>query len=319
MASLRGSGSATGERDELPFSVISIGFVVGLAGLFLSAKLSGGEHVSWGTAALVTGVGGVWMWLAGLVVAQTTGRTDWSPLSGLALLAIALIMGILGIGEEFVVPAVTIGAAICVATSMCADMMADLKTGYIIGSRPIKQQIAQLLSSWVGPGIALGTVVLLWNTHAFGPEQASVLYERAAEAGTLAEHVAAGGSPTELPAGTPELGAPQATALQAAIEIIQGGDVKVGKYLSGAALGLLVSLFASPGLGVMVGLSLYLPFEFMIVFGLGGLLAIFLSRWKGARFTEDKGVPVAAGLIVGDALIEIANATIEVLKATQMS
>ena len=64
------------------------------------------------------------------------------------------------------------------------------------------------------------------------------------------------------------MGAPQAGALQAAINIVQEGNIPLGKYLTGALLGLLVSLLVSPGLGVMVGLSLYLPFKYMIVFGM---------------------------------------------------
>ena len=62
-----------------------------------------------------------------------------------------------------------------------------------------------------------------------------------------------------------------------------------------------------------MGLSLYLPFEYMIVFGLGGVLSIIFQRWKGARFAEDKGVPLAAGLIVGDALVGVIHALAKVL------
>ena len=144
----------------------------------------------------------------------------------------------------------------------------------------------------------------------------------------------AGGTPERLAKGVPKLGAPQAAALQSAIEMVQEatsgagessdsseggiidrlekGGIPVYKYLAGAAIGLLVSLLVSPGLGVMIGLSLYLPFEYMIVFGIGGLLSIFITRKFGARFAEDKGVPIAAGLIVGDALVGIVHAIYKV-------
>ncbi len=314
IASLRGTPEH-GEREEVSFKVLSTGLIVGGLLLFFAAKLSGGEFVSWGQAGLVAVVGGAWLWLAGLVVAQTTGRTDWSPLSGLALIAIAILMGILGTSDEYIIPAVTIGAAICVATSMCADMMADLKTGYLVGSKPIKQQIAQLTTCWIGPPIALITVIVLWKAYAFGPEQAAELANRAAEAGpeALAAFVEAGGSETSLPSGIPQLKAPQAGSLQSAIDIVQSGDVPLGKYLTGAALGLVVSLLVSPGLGVMIGLSLYLPFEYMIVFGIGGILSIISARMRGTRWVEDKGVPIAAGLIVGDGMVGIVHALIQVL------
>ncbi len=319
LGSLKKGAGGSGVREELPISVLNGGLLAGGVLMLLATKLSGGDHVSWGTALLVTVVGGVWLWVAGLVVAQTTGRTDWSPLSGLALIAIAIMMGIMGTGDEFIVPAVTIGAAICVATSMCADMMTDLKTGYLVGSRPIRQQIAQIATCWIGPAFSVAIVIVLWEAYAFGPDQAKILHDRAEQA-SVAENdpsiyddfLMAGGSETSLPKGVPPLGAPQAGALQGAIRIVQSGDIALGKYLTGAALGLLTSILVSPGLGVMVGLSLYLPFEYMAVFGLGGIACVLLRRWKGARFTEDKGVPFAAGLIVGDAVVEVMYAVIKV-------
>ena len=314
--SLRKSSGPDGEREEAPFSLITSASVIGLIGIFVATYLAGGGKVSILQAALCTLAGGLWMWLAGLVVAQTTGRTDWSPLSGLALIAIAIMMGILGTERAMIVPAVTVGAAICVATSMCADMMADLKTGYLVGSKPIKQQLAQISVSWIGPGIALFTVLLLWKAYAFGPNQAAILHERAVAAGgaVLEEWTKNGGSADKLATGVPTLGAPQAGALESAIKIVQSGDVPLGKYATGAIAGLAVSLLVSPGIGVMVGLSLYLPFEYMIVFGIGGLLSLLFMRLKGAHWIEDNGVPVAAGLIVGDALVNVVVAVIKVGK-----
>jgi len=340
LASLRAGGGG-GRREEVAFPVLVAALILGLALVFLAAKLSGGERVGWTAAALMTAAAGGWMWLAGLVVAQTTGRTNWSPLSGLALIAIAIMLAILGTSEGAVVPAVTIGAAVCVATSMCADMMSDLKTGYLVGSLPVRQQVAQMMVCWVGPSVSVIAVIVLWEAYAFGPDQSEILYRRrlveagieeeylaartadaehaaAAEAGTpltdafVAEHEPELGHPDRRPEGTPELGAPQAGALQGAIRIVQGGDVPLGKYATGAALGVLASLLVSPGMGVMVGLSMYLPFKFMIVFGIGGILNILVKRFRGDRFAEDKGVPLAAGLIVGDALVGVVHALVKV-------
>jgi putative OPT family oligopeptide transporter len=328
LVSLR-SGGAGGRREEVAFPILIGAMVVGLILVILAAKMSGGEGVSWGTAALLALAAVVWMWLAGLVVAQTTGRTNWSPLSGLALIAIAIMMAIMGTAEGFVVPAVTIGAAVCVATSMCTDMMSDLKTGYLVGSLPVRQQIAQMTVCWIGPAVSVVTVIVLWEAYAFGPDQAEILYQRRlAEVGIeqeyvaakadggvelfVAEHEADLGRPDQRPEGTPELGAPQAGALQGAIQIVQGGDVPLGKYATGATLGALISLLVAPGMGVMIGLSMYLPFKFMIVFGLGGIVHILVKRFRGLRFAEEKGVPIAAGLIVGDALVGVIHAVVKV-------
>ncbi|MEZ6020026.1 MAG: OPT/YSL family transporter [Planctomycetota bacterium] len=318
IASLAASKGQGGRQEEVGLGVIGVSTVVGFLGLLVAAHMAGGDFVTWPTALLVGAAGLIWLWLAGLVVAQTTGRTDWSPLSGLSLIAIAILMALLGVkNSESILPAVTIGAAICVATSMCADMMADLKTGYLVGGRPYKQQVAQLATCWIGPGIALLTVWLLWHVFAFGPDQAKILYERAVHSGSdaVAALTAAGGGPETLAKGVPKLEAPQASALEAAINIVQSGDIPLGKYLTGFALGLLVSLLVSPGLGVMVGLSLYMPFMYMIVFGIGGLLSVICMRLFGAKAVESKGVPLAAGLIVGEALVSIVNAIIKVVSS----
>jgi uncharacterized oligopeptide transporter (OPT) family protein len=335
IASLRSSPDE-GPREEVSLKTLNTGMAIGFLLLLVATKLSGGVHVSWPQAVLAAGVGGIWLWLSGLVVAQTTGRTDWSPLSGLALLATVIMMTILGTDANGLIPAVTVGAAICVATSMCADMMADLKTGYLIGSRPARQQVAQIATCWIGPGVSILTVLLLWNAYAFGPNQAEELYKIKKAQGTeaLAAYKEAGGTPDKLAKGYPKLKAAQAETLRQSIKLIQettarddtandstvkeGGTphskdpIPVKKYLAGALIGLLVSLMVSPGLGVMIGLSLYLPFEYMIVFGIGGLLSIFISRKYGTRLAEDKGIPIAAGLIVGDAVVGIIDAIIKV-------
>lgn len=326
LASLRSSGIG-GTREEMPISVLGGGMAVGLVVLLVTTKLAGGDTLGWGTVVIATVVAAIWLWVAGLVVAQTTGRTDWSPLSGLALIAIVIMLVIMGT-EHGVVPAVTVGTAVCVATSMCADMMADLKTGYLVGGRPLKQQIAQIATCWIGPGVAILTVILLWKAFAFGPNQVEVLHARAVAKGdseTVAamqvenvdEVTGAVTSSLELPPGVPSLGAPQAAALQSAVDIVRDGNVPLGKYLTGAVLGLLVSLLVSPGIGVMVGLSLYLPFEYMVMFGLGGITNILVTRARGARWAEDTGVPIAAGLIVGDALVNVTYAIFKV--ATSVS
>jgi len=47
----------------------------------------------------------------------------------------------------------------------------------------------------------------------------------------------------------------------------------------------------------------------------GGIVSILVHRWKGARFAEDQGVPIAAGLIVGSALAQVLHAVVKVTDA----
>ena len=90
-------------------------------------------------ALLIALVGVAWIWLAGIIIAQCTGMTDWSPISGMALLTVVLVMLLGGTGA--VVGAVLIGAALCVAITLAADMMQDLRTGHMVGAQPKRQQV----------------------------------------------------------------------------------------------------------------------------------------------------------------------------------
>ena len=88
-------------------------------------------------AAIIALVGVAWIWFAGIIIAQCTGLSDWSPISGMALLTVVLVMLLAGTGA--VVGAVLIGAALCVAITLAADMMQDLRTGHLVGAQPKRQ------------------------------------------------------------------------------------------------------------------------------------------------------------------------------------
>ena len=134
----------------------------------------------------------------------------------------------------------------------------------------------------MGPLITVAVVEVLWRAYGFGPG-------------------------TSIPA-------PQAQALDAAISGVIGGNVPADKYLTGALVGGILSATPFGGLGVMVGLSMYLPLLYILPFGLGGVLNILLGKTRGERWVENNGVPIAAGLIVGDAIVGVIFAMIMVLQ-----
>jgi len=228
--------------------------------------------------------GTVWLWLAGVIVAQCTGMTDWSPISGMALIAVTIILffSYEVDHQAGVLLAVLIGATVCVAISEGADMMADLKTGSIVGAIPGRQQAVQLFFSWLGPIITVVVVHIIWEAYGFGPG-------------------------TNIPA-------PQAQALDAAISGVVGGNVPMDKYLSGALIGAVLSAGPISGLGVLVGLSMYLPLLYILPYGLGCTLNLITSRVKGSRWVENTGLPVAAGFIVGDAIVGVIFAMLTVVR-----
>jgi uncharacterized oligopeptide transporter (OPT) family protein len=227
--------------------------------------------------AILVLVAAVWIWFAGVVIAQCTGMTDWSPISGMALLTVILVM--LLSGTHDVLMAVLLGAALCVAISCAADMMADLKTGYLVGAQPKRQQILEIATVAIGPVITMATLVLIVgaNQRQFG-----------------------------LPIGPgTETVAPQAQALEAVITGVQGGEMPYALYGLGTGLGVLLGLGAFPGLGVLVGLSMYLPIFYILTYGLGCVVNMVVAQVKGRVWAEEWGVPFCAGLIVGEAILAL--------------
>ncbi|MCP4136305.1 MAG: peptide transporter [bacterium] len=270
-------------KDELNIRTLYIACAISMIVIFAGAYTDPGITLI--RAILVSITGTLWIGIAGLIVAQCTGLTDISPVSGLSLIAITLILIITG-GN--IVTAVMIGVAVCVAISQCADMMQDLKTGHLVGSIPRKQQLVQYAVAWVGPVVAIATMFLLWKTNSgspgFGPESTACK--------------------KNLPGC---LSAPQAGALQAMIEGILRGDVPLDKYISGGVIGSVLTIIPVGGLGVLVGLAMYLPFSITLGFGIGSCITVIISKLKSPQFVEGKIVPLAAGLLIGEALTELVH------------
>jgi len=172
-----------------------------------------------------------------------------------------------------------VGAAACVAMAQATDLMLDLKTGYLVGASPRKQQIGQFLGSWLGPILVMALIVVLHEASGLGSEK---------------------------------LPAPQGQALASVIKGILGGNVPIEKYAAGAGLGAILSASGIGGLGILVGLGFYLPFNIVLTYSLGTFSRIIVDRQKGARFSEEVGIPIAAGLIVGEALVGVGFAMSQV-------
>ncbi len=283
--SLADARKSTGDSvasDEMPIQVL-VGGIVGAVALFFSASLMT-EGVSVGQAILASVVATLWVGLAALIVSQATGMTDISPLSGMALISVTLMMFLL---NKNVAASMIVGIAVCIAIGQAADMMQDLKTGFMIGGRPVKQQLAQFAITWLGPLISIGVVYVLWR----GPD------------GTGGGFGVPGSS----------LPAPQAGALMAIIESVQSGEIPVDKYTLGGLVGLILGAAPMAGLGVLIGLAMYLPLSITLGYGVGCVISIVLQKRKGTQYIENKVVPFAAGLIVGEALMGVADALFKVL------
>ena len=260
-------------QDELPIRLL----YAGVAGAFV--LLAGIAVLSVEEMTLLRGVamavlGTLWIWMAGVVLSECIGRTNWSPLSGMTLIGVTILIFVASgmSDQQTVVASIVVGAAMCVAMAQATDLMLDLKTGYLVGAIPRQQQIAQFLGTWLGPILIIFLIIVLHRAYGMGSEQ---------------------------------LPAPQGQALASVIQGILGGEVPLDKYLTGAGLGALLSASGIGGLGVLVGLGFYLPFNIVLTYTIGTVARVF-TDWKlGRSFADDVGVPLAAGLIVGEALVGV--------------
>jgi putative OPT family oligopeptide transporter len=270
-------------RDEMPIKLLYVA-IVGAAVLLAVMAVLSTEKMGLGRGLAMALVGTVWIWIAGVILSEAIGRTNWSPLSGMTLIAVTiLIMISSGLDDTMasVVSAIMVGAAACVAMSQATDLMLDLKTGYLVGATPRKQQLGQFIGAWLGPIVVMTLIFVLNEAYVLGSEK---------------------------------LPAPQGQALASMVNGIMGGDVPTEKYLAGAGLGAMLSLF-QPGLGITVGLGFYLPFNIVLTYSIGTLLRVVSDHKLGNSFGENVGIPVAAGLIVGEALVGVGFAISMILKA----
>ena len=264
-------------NDEMPIKMLYFA-IVGALILLSFMAITSVETMGLGRGIAMALLGTLWIWMAGIILSEAIGRTNWSPLSGMTLVGITLLIVVTHGMErsDSIIAALMVGAATCVAMSQATDLMLDLKTGYLVGATPRMQQIGQFAGAWLGPIVVIGVIFVLNVSYGLGSEQ---------------------------------LPAPQAQALASTIDGILGGDVPTEKYMAGAVLGGLLSAVMG-GLGITVGLGFYLPFNIVLTYSLGTLAREVSNRVKGNGWSEEIGIPIAAGLIIGEALVGVGNALI---------
>jgi putative OPT family oligopeptide transporter len=288
MRSAAKTGAAL-SKDEMPIKLLYVG-IIGAVIVLSVVAVSSVREMGLGRGLIMAVLSTIWIWMAGVILSECIGRTNWSPMSGMTLIAVTILIVItsgLG-GRAAVISSVMVGAATCMAMSQATDLMLDLKTGYLVGAIPKRQQMGQFLGTWLGPVLMIG---LLFVLH------------RAYESGNDAYKL-----------GGDTLPAPQATVLKSMIEGILTGDVPVHKYLAGAGLGALLSATGIGGLGIQVGLGFYLPFYIVLTYTIGTVLRLVSDRVRGRHFSEQVGIPIAAGLIIGEGLVGVGFAVYEVIK-----
>ena len=85
------------------------------------------------------------------------------------------------------------------------------------------------------------------------------------------------------------------------------------RYTAGAGLGMLLAVSGLGGIGVLIGLGFYMPFAIVLTYTVGNILRLLSDSLLGKRFSQEVGIPIAAGLIVGEALVGVGNAVYRII------
>jgi len=277
-----------GERNrDLPplFVVAGILTVVLVSGLVpgvFAGDLDAGQRL---ICALGVGVFGV---LFVTVAARIVGIVGVSsqPTSGIALVTLlgtASVFAANGWTSPGARAAVlTVGTIVAIAASKAGDISQDLKTGYLVGATPAKQQLGQLIGAAFACWAVAGTVLLLGNTYTFGDK---------------------------------EIPAPQAVLMKTIIEGVLAGSLPWGLVLTGGGLSIAAMLCGVSGLAFAIGV--YLPLSTMAPIYVGGCVRALIERRDRGRTTKegesDPGILAASGLVAGEGLAGVLVAALVAL------
>lgn len=200
------------------------------------------------------------------------------------LIATAMLKATGMTGYEGMASAICIGTVICIVAAMAGDTSQDLKTGYIVGATPMRQQIGELVGALVS-ALAIGGVMYLLNAAwGFGEQQ---------------------------------LPAPQATLMKLVVEGVMGGTLPWGLVFCGIFIAVVIEVLGLPVLPIAIGL--YLPIYLSVPIFIGGMIRWFFEWKKAGKSKEenkeaiDRGVLYSSGLIAGEGLIGILLAVFAVI------
>lgn len=202
-----------------------------------------------------------------------------NPVSGMAiatLLFSTIILKVTGdAGISGMQGAIAIGSIICIVAAIAGDTSQDLKTGYLLGATPRKQQIGELIGVTASSLVIGGVLYLLNAAWGFGSEQ---------------------------------LGAPQAMLMKMIVEGVMENNLPWTLVFIGIFLAIAVEILGIPVLPFAIGV--YLPVQLNACIMAGGLIRLVLN--KKDEFKVNSGILYCSGMIAGEGLAGILLAILAV-------
>ena len=201
-----------------------------------------------------------------------------NPVSGMAiatLLVATLVLKLTGdAGMHGMQGAIAIGSIICIVAAISGDTSQDLKTGYLLGATPKKQQIGELIGVLTS-GLAIGGVLtILDKAWGFGSE---------------------------------ELAAPQATLMKMIVEGVMDQNLPWGLIIIGIFIAIVIECIGIPVLPFAIGV--YLPVQLNACIMVGGLVRLAFDKMKKEKEEKEAivndGILCCSGMIAGEGLVGI--------------
>ncbi len=274
----RTTAAAPRTRRDLPLTVVGAGLAgLALCASFLPLMANGGGAIGVLAGLAVVIFAFFFVTVSSRIVGLIGSSSN--PISGMTIatvLVCALLFGNAYPPEQAKVAVLTIGALVCIAAAIAGDTSQDLKTGFLVGATPRRQQLGEVVGV-IAAALAMSTVLSLFS--------ADIL--------------------------SGAFKAPQANLILLVIDGVLDDNLPWGLVLAGAFMALCVEIMGLPTLAFAVGL--YLPIHLGVPIMLGGLLRLAVELRKQPSDREHRreiGVLYASGLIAGAALVGVLAATL---------
>lgn len=207
-----------------------------------------------------------------------------NPVSGMTIATVLITASLLKLFgfKDIMVTTIAIAAIICIVTAIAGDTSQDLKTGYLLGATPRKQQIGEIIGV-VASALAIGATLYLLSSATQGF--------------------------------TVDVEAPQANMLKTIVEGIVDGNLPWNLIFIGAAIAVIVEILRLPVLPFAIGM--YLGVETTACIMIGGLIRLFLDKAKMSEEVREKainnGTLFGSGMVAGEGVVGILLAIFTVL------
>ena len=287
MKSMKVGGSASNERtaQDLSMKIVLACIVVCTLLVWLVPAIP------------VTLLGAIIVVVFGFFFATVSSRmvglvgSSNNPVSGMAIATLLIATVILKVtgdgGVHGMQGAIAIGSIICIVAAISGDTSQDLKTGFLLGSTPKKQQIGEVLGVVASAFAIGGTLYLLDSAWGFGSE---------------------------------ELAAPQATLMKMIIEGVMDANLPWALVFIGVFMAIIIEILGIPVLPFAIGV--YLPVQLNACIMVGGIVRLVFDKMKKEenekkRIVND-GILFCSGMIAGEGLVGILLALLAVAGVDKM-